>query len=80
VVLRPFAGGWQTRRVLLTSAALDRALPVATVSRVGDIVALARARTAQDGHGEPFVLGAAMLDLGNPAIEPLECASRPPNR
>jgi hypothetical protein len=45
---------------------LDRVVPVATVSRVGDIAALDRARTVQDGRGEPFVLGAAALDLHDP--------------
>jgi hypothetical protein len=46
---------------------LDRPVPVATVSRVGDFFALADARIVEDGHGEPFVLGAATLDLRDPA-------------
>jgi hypothetical protein len=46
---------------------LDHAVPVATVSRVGDIFALAHARTVEDGHGEPFVLGTATLDLREPS-------------
>lgn len=46
---------------------LDRPVPVATVSRVNDIVALAGARVVDDGHGEPFVLGAASLDVHDPA-------------
>jgi hypothetical protein len=45
----------------------DHVVPVATVSLVGDIVALAGARTVQDPSGEPFVLGAATLDLRDPA-------------
>jgi hypothetical protein len=62
-VLLPFEGkpwpGYNER--------LDRAVPVATVSRVGDIFALADARIVEDGHGEPFVLGSATLDLRDPA-------------
>ena len=46
---------------------LNRAVPVATVSRVGDIFALAGGRIVEDGHGEPFVLGAATLDLRDPS-------------
>ena len=42
---------------------LDHAVPVATVSLAGDIVALDGARTVQDSYGEPFVLGAATLDV-----------------
>jgi hypothetical protein len=45
---------------------LDHPVPVATVSRVGDIVTLSGARIVDDGHGEPFVLGAASLDLHDP--------------
>jgi hypothetical protein len=39
----------------------DRPVRVASVSRVNDIVSLAGARVVDDGHGEPFVLGAASL-------------------
>ena len=46
---------------------LRHLVPVATVSRVGDIVALDAARTVEDGRGKPFVLGAASLDLSDPA-------------
>ena len=46
---------------------LDHAVPVATVSRVGDIVALEGARVVDDGHGAPFILGAATFDLTDPA-------------
>lgn len=42
---------------------LDHPVPVATVARVGDIIALDGGRTVEDGRGEPFVLGAATLDL-----------------
>jgi hypothetical protein len=45
---------------------LDHAVPVATVSLVGDIVALGGARVVQDTYGEPFVLGAATLDVTVP--------------
>jgi hypothetical protein len=45
---------------------LDHSVPVFTVSRVGDIVALSGARIVDDDHGEPFVLGAASLDLRDP--------------
>jgi hypothetical protein len=45
---------------------LDHAVPVATVSLVGDIVALDGARVVQDSYGEPFVLGAATLDVSVP--------------
>jgi len=41
--------------------------PVATLNLVGDMVALADARIVQDPSGEPFVLGAATLDLRDPA-------------
>lgn len=46
---------------------LDHPVPVVTMSRVGDIVALSGARVVDDGKGEPFVLGAASLDLHDPA-------------
>lgn len=62
-VLLPFEGKpWPTY-----NERLDRAVPVATVSHVGDMFALADARTVEDGHGEPFVLGSATLDLRDPA-------------
>lgn len=46
---------------------LDRAVPVATVSLVDDIVALDGARVVQDPYGQPFVLGAATLDRHDPS-------------
>jgi hypothetical protein len=46
---------------------LDHVVPVATVSRVEDIVALDAARTVDDGRGKPFVLGAASLDMSDAA-------------
>lgn len=46
---------------------LDHSLPVATFSRVGDIVALDKGRVVQDPSGVPFVLGAATLDLRDAA-------------
>jgi hypothetical protein len=62
-VLLPFEGKpWPTY-----NERLDRAVPVATVSHVGDMFAFAGARVVDDGHGEPFVLGAASLDLRDPA-------------
>lgn len=45
---------------------LAHPVPIATVSRVGDIVAVDGSRTVDDGRGEPFVLGNAMLDLHDP--------------
>jgi hypothetical protein len=44
---------------------LDHAVPVATVSLVGDIVSLDGGRIVQDSYGEPFVLGTAKLDLSD---------------
>ncbi len=58
-VLTPLSGGQHF--------GLDHAVPVATVSRVGDIVAPGGARIVQDQRGEPFVLGAATLDLRDPS-------------
>ena len=46
----------------------DHAVPVATVSLVGDIVALDDARVVKDSYGEPFVLGAATLDVSVPHL------------
>jgi hypothetical protein len=46
---------------------LDHAVPVATVSRVGDIITLANARTVQNESGDAFVLGAATMDVTNPS-------------
>jgi hypothetical protein len=46
----------------------DHAVPVATVSLVGDIVALDSGRIVQDSYGEPFVLGAATLDVSVPYL------------
>jgi len=60
--LTPFA----SRPGSIYDERLDHVVPVATVSRVGDIVALDGARTVQDGHGEPFVVGTAALDLRDP--------------
>ena len=45
----------------------DRAVPVATVSLVGDVVTLEGARIVQDAYGDPFVLGAATLNLSSPS-------------
>jgi hypothetical protein len=59
-VLTPFAGARNDQR-------LDHVVPVATVNLVGDMVALADARIVQDPSGEPFVLGAATLDLRDPS-------------
>jgi hypothetical protein len=61
-VLNPFGDPGKHDR-----ARLDHVVPVATVSRVGDIVALADARVVQDPSGEPFVLGAATLDVRDPS-------------
>jgi hypothetical protein len=46
---------------------IDHPIPVATVSLVRDIVALEGARVIDDGHGEPFVLGNATLNLRVPS-------------
>ena len=46
---------------------LDRLVSVATVNLVGDVVALADSRVVDDPTGEPFVLGAATLDLRDPS-------------
>src|SRR6478672_11028678 len=46
---------------------LDHTVPVATVSLVGDVVTLGGARIVQDSYGEPFVLGAATLNLSAPS-------------
>ena len=46
---------------------LDHVVPIATVARVGGRLALANPRTVQDAQAEPFVLGAATLDLTNPS-------------
>jgi hypothetical protein len=46
---------------------LEHAVPVATVSLVGDVVTLEGARVVQDAYGEPFVLGAATLNLNTPS-------------
>jgi hypothetical protein len=46
---------------------LDHVVPVATVSRLGQPIALADAHPVQDASGEPFVLGAASLDLSDPS-------------
>lgn len=46
---------------------LAQTVPVATVSLVGDVVRLGGARVVQDTYGEPFVLGAATLDLRIPS-------------
>ncbi len=62
-VLLPFEGKPWPRY----NERLDHAVPVVTVSRVGDFFALAHARTVEDEYGEPFVLGAATLDLRDPA-------------
>jgi hypothetical protein len=62
-VLTPFLGNpWP-----LYDERLDHPVPVATVSRVDDLVSLSHPRTVQDGLGEPFVLGDASLDLRDPA-------------
>jgi hypothetical protein len=60
-VLRPFDphGDYDQR--------VDHVVPVATVSRVGDIATLADARIVQDASGEPFALGSAKLDLRDPS-------------
>src|SRR4051812_6274758 len=51
-VLTPFLGNpWP-----LYDERLDHPVPVATVSRVDDLVSLSHPRTVQDGLGEPFVL------------------------
>jgi hypothetical protein len=62
-VLTPFEGKPWPRY----NERLDYAVPVVTVSRVGDIVALAGARVVEDDRGEPFVLGKATLDLRDPS-------------
>lgn len=46
---------------------LEHAVPVATASLVGDVVTLEGARIVQDSYGEPFVLGAATLNLSTPS-------------
>jgi hypothetical protein len=46
---------------------LDHVVPVATVSRLGQPIALADAHPVQDASGEPYVLGAATLDLSDPS-------------
>src|SRR6187200_2338776 len=59
----PAIGSAQVRALeVYKPFSLDHAVPVATVSLVGDIVALDGARIVQDAYGEPFVLGAAKLD------------------
>jgi hypothetical protein len=58
-VLTPF------HDALLEQQNLDHAVPIATVPRVGSIVALADARIVQNPSGQPFVLGAATLDVTN---------------
>jgi hypothetical protein len=45
---------------------LDHAVPVATVSSIGDIVALGNARIVQDASGEPFILGTGTMNVTNP--------------
>ena len=47
-------------------ARVDRVVPVAVVSRVGQPMGLNDARTVQDSSGESFVIGAATLDLDDP--------------
>lgn len=60
--LAPFSG------VRLEHRGLAHAVPVATVNLVGDAVALANPRTVENSlAGEPFVLGAASLDLRDPS-------------
>ena len=46
---------------------LDHVVPVATVSRLGQPIELADAHRVQDASGEPFVLGAATLDVSDPS-------------
>lgn len=46
---------------------LDHAVPVTTVSLVGDVVELGGARVVHDSYGDPFVLGTATLDRGVPS-------------
>lgn len=46
---------------------LEHPVPVATVSRVGDIVALGDARIVPNPPGEPFVVGAATLNVSDPS-------------
>jgi hypothetical protein len=62
-VLTPFEGKPWPRY----SERLDHPVPVATVSRVGDFFTFAGARIVEDGHGEPFVLGGAAVDLRDPS-------------
>ncbi|MFN8067117.1 MAG: hypothetical protein U0P82_20165 [Vicinamibacterales bacterium] len=60
--LTPFSGA------RLEPRGLAHAVPVATVNLVGDAVALANPRTVENPLvGEPFVLGAASLDLHDPS-------------
>ena len=47
--------------------ALDHVVPVATLSPLGEPMALADGRPVQDEPGESFVLGTAILDLREPA-------------
>jgi hypothetical protein len=61
-VLSPFLG-----KTLREERRLDHVVPVATVNLVGDMVALADPRVVDDPSGEPFVLGAASLDLRDPS-------------
>jgi hypothetical protein len=56
-----------TLQPLRYASSLDHAVPVATVSLVGDIVALGGARIVEDSYGEPFVLGGATLDVSVPS-------------
>ena len=59
-VLTPFSDQHPAHR-------LDRLVPVATVNLVGDVVALDDPLVVDDPTGEPFVLGAASLDLRDPS-------------
>lgn len=64
----PAIGSAQVRALeVYKPHSLDHAVPVATVSLVGDIVALEGARIVRDSYGEPFVLGAAKLDQRVPS-------------
>jgi len=61
-VLTPFSP-MEFSPVQRDTQSLDRVVPVATVNLVGDVVRLADPLDVQDPSGEPFVLGAASLDL-----------------
>jgi hypothetical protein len=65
-VLTPFSL-WERDPLHQNRLRLDHVVPVATVNLVGDVVALDEPLVVQDPAGEPFVLGAASLDLRDPS-------------